>query len=44
MDPHLLRTFVSVARRASFSEAARDLGFPPSAVSRHIATLEADLR
>ncbi|MFD8380506.1 LysR family transcriptional regulator [Streptomyces sp. NPDC059679] len=44
MDPHLLRTFVSVARRASFSEAARDLGFPPAAVSRHIATLEADLR
>ncbi|MGY0057740.1 LysR family transcriptional regulator [Streptomyces sp. LZ34] len=44
MDPHLLRTFVSVARRASFSEAARDLGFPQSAVSQHIATLEADLR
>lgn len=44
MDPHLLRTFVSVARRASFSEAARDLGFTPSAVSQHIATLEADLR
>ncbi|MDX3230124.1 LysR family transcriptional regulator [Streptomyces sp. ME19-01-6] len=44
MDPHLLRTFVSVARRASFAEAARDLGFPQSAVSRHIATLEADLR
>ncbi|QKV92074.1 LysR family transcriptional regulator [Streptomyces sp. NA02950] len=44
MDPHLLRTFVSVARCGSFSEAAHELGSTPSAVSRHIATLEADLR
>ncbi|WP_435242070.1 LysR family transcriptional regulator [Streptomyces cucumeris] len=43
MDPHLLRTFVSVARCGSFAEAAHELGSTPSAVSRHIATLEADL-
>ncbi|MCM3806992.1 LysR family transcriptional regulator [Streptomyces malaysiensis] len=44
MDPHLLRTFVSVARCGSFSDAAHELGFTPSAVSEHIASLEADLR
>ncbi|MFF0425712.1 LysR family transcriptional regulator [Streptomyces sp. NPDC004520] len=43
MDPHLLRTFVTVARLASFSDAARDLGYTQSAVSQHIAALEADL-
>ncbi|WP_225799075.1 LysR family transcriptional regulator [Streptomyces sp. NK15101] len=43
MDPHLLRTYVTVARLASFSEAARDLGYTQSAVSQHIAALEADL-
>ncbi|MEU1185108.1 LysR family transcriptional regulator [Streptomyces sp. NPDC005820] len=43
MDPHLLRTFVAVARLASFSEAARDLGYTQSAVSQHIAALEQDL-
>ena len=43
MDPHLLRTFVTVARLASFSEAARDLGYTQSAVSQHIAALEQDL-
>ncbi|SEC19927.1 LysR family transcriptional regulator [Streptomyces sp. TLI_105] len=43
MDPHLLRTYVTVARLASFSEAARDLGYTQSAVSQHIASLEADL-
>ncbi|MFF9327182.1 LysR family transcriptional regulator [Streptomyces sp. NPDC014776] len=43
MDPHLLRTFVTVARLASFSEAARTLGYTQSAVSQHIAALEQDL-
>ncbi|MEU8969293.1 LysR family transcriptional regulator [Streptomyces monashensis] len=43
MDPHLLRTFVTVARLASFSAAARALGYTQSAVSQHIAALELDL-
>ncbi|MEV0174766.1 LysR family transcriptional regulator [Streptomyces sp. NPDC050803] len=43
MDPHLLRTYVTVARLASFSEAARTLGYTQSAVSQHIAALEQDL-
>lgn len=43
MDPHLLRTFVAVADCGSFSAAATQLGYTQSAVSQHIAALEADL-
>ena len=43
MDPRFLRTFVTVARLGSFSGAARELGYTQSAVSQHIAILEADL-
>ena len=43
MDPRFLRTFVTVARLGSFSAAARELGYTQSAVSQHIAVLEADL-
>ncbi|GAA4687387.1 LysR family transcriptional regulator [Phytohabitans rumicis] len=43
MDPHLLRTFVTVAGCGSFSGAARQLGYTQSAVSQHVAALEEDL-
>ncbi|MGF1424962.1 LysR family transcriptional regulator [Kitasatospora sp. LaBMicrA B282] len=43
MDPHLLRTFVAVLDHRSFSAAAAALGYTQSAVSQHIAALEADL-
>ena len=43
MDPRFLRTFVRVARLGSFSAAARELGYTQSAVSQHIAVLEADV-
>ncbi|WP_369378846.1 LysR family transcriptional regulator [Streptomyces sp. cg36] len=43
MDPHLLRTLVAVVEHRSFSAAARTLGYTQSAVSQHIAALEADL-
>ncbi|WP_030797022.1 LysR family transcriptional regulator [Streptomyces sp. NRRL S-337] len=43
MDPQQLRTFVAVVDHRSFSAAARGLGYTQSAVSQHIAALEADL-
>ena len=43
MDPRFLRTFVTVVRLGSFSAAARELGYTQSAVSQHIAVLEADV-
>lgn len=44
VDPQQLRTFVAVVRLASFSAAARELGFTQSAVSQQIAALEQELR
>lgn len=43
MDLDLLSTFEAVARTASFSGAARELGRPKSSVSRGVSRLEADL-
>ena len=42
-DLESIAVFVSVAKSASFSAAARELGFSPSAVSKRIAHLEARL-
>jgi DNA-binding transcriptional LysR family regulator len=44
VDPQQLRTFVTVVRLASFSAAARELGYTQSAVSQQIAALEQELR
>ena len=44
MDPHLLRTFVTVVRLGSFSAAAAELRYTQAAVSQQIAALEADLK
>jgi DNA-binding transcriptional LysR family regulator len=43
VDPRFLRTFTAVVRLGSFSAAARELGYTQSAVSQHVAVLEADL-
>lgn len=43
IDPRLLRTFAAVARRGSFSAAAKELGYTQSAISQQIVALESDL-
>jgi DNA-binding transcriptional LysR family regulator len=44
VDPHQLRTFVTVVRLRSFSAAATELGYTQAAVSQQIAALESDLK
>jgi len=44
VDPHLLRTFVTVVRLGSFSATAAELGYTQAAVSQQIAALEGDLK
>jgi DNA-binding transcriptional LysR family regulator len=43
MNERRLEVFVAVARRLSFSEAARELHLSQPAVSQHLAALEAEL-
>jgi LysR family glycine cleavage system transcriptional activator len=40
---HALRAFEAAARHESFQKAAEELGLTPSAISRHVRTLEAEL-
>jgi DNA-binding transcriptional LysR family regulator len=42
-DLRRLRAFHAVARRGSFSAAARELGYAQSVVSHHVAALESEL-
>jgi DNA-binding transcriptional LysR family regulator len=42
-DLRRLRAFHAVARRGSFSAAARELGYTQSVVSHHVAALESEL-
>jgi DNA-binding transcriptional LysR family regulator len=44
VDPHLLRTFVTVVRLGSFSATAAELGYTQAAVSQQIAALEGGLK
>jgi molybdate transport repressor ModE-like protein len=43
LDPRRLRVLCEVARQGSFSAAASELGYTQPAVSRQIATLEAEM-
>ncbi|MBI5090127.1 MAG: LysR family transcriptional regulator [Actinobacteria bacterium] len=43
MDTRLLRTFHAVVEHGSFTSAATALGYTQSAVSQHVAALEASL-
>lgn len=43
MDLRDLRSFLAVVRTGSFTAAAAELGYTQSAVSQHVAALEADL-